>query len=74
MHDKNFKRTCGVDKNSWEAEYDEIRTYDAGSLFSEDFAGEKIPLLDDVIDYAKYMCKHPTPGMLVYAHSYYSKH
>ena len=54
MHDKNFKRTCGVDKNSWEADYDEIRTYDAGSFFSEDFAGEKIPLLEDVIDYAKY--------------------
>ncbi len=54
MHDKNFKRICGIDKNTWEVDYDEIMTYDAGSSFSEKFAGEPVPLLEDVIDYAKF--------------------
>lgn len=53
MHDSNFKRTCGVDANSWETEYEEIAAFDAGSFFSREFAGEKVPLLEEVIVYAK---------------------
>lgn len=53
LHDTNLKRTTGANINTWEATYDEISTLDAGSFFSEDFEGEKIPLLEEVVDYAK---------------------
>lgn len=53
MHDSNFKRTTGVNKNVWEVNYDEVKNYDAGSYFSETFKGEKIPTFDEVIKNAK---------------------
>ena len=53
MHDRNFKRTTGVDKYSWELDYSEIAQLDAGSKLGKDFAGEKIPLLKEVIEFAK---------------------
>lgn len=52
-HDSNFKRTTGIDKNVWDATYDEIKTYDAGSYFDEDYKGEKIPTLEEVLKYSK---------------------
>ncbi len=33
--------------------YDEIKLYDAGSWKSEEFAGEKVPLLSEVLQFAK---------------------
>lgn len=53
MHDSSFRRTTGTDKSAWELSYDEISSLDAGSYFSSEYAGEKIPLLSDVIDFAK---------------------
>ncbi|MCC0633157.1 glycerophosphodiester phosphodiesterase [Clostridioides sp. ZZV15-6388] len=53
FHDSNFERVTGVDKNVWEVDYDEIKTYDAGSHFRSDFAGEKIPTLDEAMKYSK---------------------
>ena len=53
MHDTNFSRTCGVDKNSWETDWEEISQMDAGSWFSDEFAGEKVPLLSEVLTFAK---------------------
>ena len=53
MHDRNFKRTTGVNKFAWELDYDEIRTLDAGKWFGREFAGEPIPLLSEAIDFAK---------------------
>lgn len=53
MHDTNFLRTAGVDRNTWEMEYDEIRQMDLGSFFDSRFQGECAPLLSDVIAYAK---------------------
>ncbi len=53
MHDSSFKRTTGVSAYAWELTWDEISELDAGSWFSEDFAGEKIPLLSDVLLFAK---------------------
>lgn len=52
-HDTNFKRVTGVDLNSWEATYEEIERLDAGSFKDEKFKGEKIPLLEGVIVWAK---------------------
>ncbi len=53
MHDTNFKRTTGIDNHSWEMDYKEISKLDAGSFFDKRFAGEEIPLLEDVIAFAK---------------------
>ncbi len=53
MHDTNFKRTTGVNAKAWELTYAEIEKLDAGSFFNESFAGEKIPLLQEVIALAK---------------------
>ncbi|MHC1739251.1 MAG: glycerophosphodiester phosphodiesterase [Ignavibacteriaceae bacterium] len=53
MHDSNYKRTCGVSKNVWEVSYEETKTFDCGKWFNNAFAGEKVPRLDEIIDYAK---------------------
>lgn len=53
LHDESLARTTGLDKCSWEVTYDEVRTLDAGSSFSEEFAGEPVPLLEDMIAAAK---------------------
>lgn len=52
-HDTNFKRVTGVDMNAFEATYEEIKELDAGSFKDKKFKGEKIPLLEDVIKWAK---------------------
>jgi len=49
IHDASLKRTTGVNKNVWEVDYDYIKTLDAGSWFSEEYAGEPIPTLEEVI-------------------------
>lgn len=49
MHDVNFKRTSGVDKNIWDVDSSEINTYDAGSYFSYDFKDARIPTLEDMV-------------------------
>lgn len=53
IHDINFKRTTGVDKNTWELTYDEVKELDAGSFLDIKYKGEKIPLLEEVIEFAK---------------------
>ena len=53
IHDKNFKRTTGVNKNTWELTYEEVSQLDAGSYFGAEFQGERIPLLSEVIEFAK---------------------
>ncbi len=52
-HDTNLKRVTGVDKDIIEMNYSEIETLDAGSFFDERFKGERIPLLSDVLKFAK---------------------
>jgi len=49
-HDDSLKRTTGLDKKVEAASLAEIRALDAGSWFDPAFAGERIPLLDEVID------------------------
>jgi len=49
-HDTNLKRVTGLEAEIIETEYAEIKELDAGSWFGEAYAGEKIPLLDDVFD------------------------
>ncbi len=53
LHDSNLKRTTGIDKNVWDVTYDEIKDLDNGSFFSSEYAGTKIPTLDEAIRYCK---------------------
>ncbi len=53
LHDTNLKRTTGVNKNTWETSYNEIKELDAGSFFSEEFKGEKIPLFEEVLKFSR---------------------
>ena len=52
-HDTNLKRCTGVDINIYDITWDELQKLDAGSFFSEEFAGTRIPSLEEVIQ----MCK-----------------
>lgn len=53
LHDSNLNRVTGVNKNIWEVTYSDIKDLDCGSWFSSEFAGEKIPTLEEVLDFAK---------------------
>ena len=53
IHDESLKRTTGVDKKVGEVTLDYIKTLDAGSSFSEEFAGEQIPTLREALEYFK---------------------
>ncbi len=53
MHDTNLKRTTGVSKNTWEVTYEEIKDLDAGSFLDPKFNNARIPLLEEVIKFAK---------------------
>lgn len=49
MHDAALNRTTNMTGSIKDYNWDDIKDADAGSWFSEDFAGEKIPALDEVI-------------------------
>lgn len=53
MHDSNFLRTTGLDQAVWETDFATVQTLDAGSFFSNSFAGEHIPTLGDMLMTAK---------------------
>ncbi len=53
MHDESLFRTTGVDKLVGEVSYDYVLTLDPGSDFSEEYAGERVPTLEEAIAYAK---------------------
>lgn len=52
-HDDNFNRISGINKNTWEVGYNEVKNYDAGSWFSDKFKGEKFPKLDEFLKRSK---------------------
>lgn len=53
MHDSNFLRTAGVDKNVWDVDYPEMSRYDVGTGFSDTYAGEGIPTLEQMLTCAR---------------------
>ena len=53
LHDPNTRRTTGVSGNVWNMTYEQISKLDAGSFFSQEFAGEPIPLLSEVAEFAR---------------------
>lgn len=50
MHDSNAYRTTGVDENIANMTYKEVRRLDAGSWYSEQYKGEKVPGLREVLE------------------------
>lgn len=50
FHDSNLKRMGKVNKNIREMNYKDIKNIDIGMYFDKKFKGEKIPLLQEVID------------------------
>lgn len=53
MHDSSFRRTTGIKKNVWELSYLEIRNFNAGKAFSDDYEDAYIPTLEEVINFTK---------------------
>jgi len=53
MHDNDLDRCSDGVGTLWESDLTYLKTLDAGSWFSPDFAGEKIPTLGEALDYAK---------------------
>ena len=53
MHDTSAYRTTGVAKNITDMTYEEIRSLDAGSWFSKEYKGEKVPSLEEVLKLVK---------------------
>jgi len=53
IHDESLLRTTGVNKLVKDVTLAELKTYDAGSWYSSQFAGEKIPTLDELMELAK---------------------
>lgn len=53
MHDKTIHRTTGVKGFVWDLTLEELRKLEAGSWFGEEFRGEPVPTLQEVIRLAK---------------------
>ena len=49
-HDETLQRTAGVPVKLREAPYGQIREHDVGRWFGEEFAGERVPLLEEVLE------------------------
>jgi glycerophosphoryl diester phosphodiesterase len=49
IHDSTTKRTCGTDLAVKDSDWAQLKSLDAGSWKASDFAGEHIPLLQDVL-------------------------
>jgi len=52
FHDTSLNRTTGNNGNIWNQTLQTLSQMEAGSWFSEEFTGEKIPLLEEIIDLA----------------------
>lgn len=52
MHDASLKRTTGLNRKVGEVNYAYIEQLEAGSWFSEEYAGEPIPTLEEVLAFA----------------------
>lgn len=52
MHDSSLKRTTGLDRKVGEVNYAYIEKLEAGSWFSDEYDGEPIPTLEEVLAFA----------------------
>lgn len=51
MHDSNLKRTTGVNKDIWDVDYADIQNLDAGSWFDPAYANDRIPTLEETLQF-----------------------
>lgn len=49
LHDRNLKRTAGIDKNVTDLTADELTKMEVGRWKGDRFAGERLPMLEDVL-------------------------
>jgi glycerophosphoryl diester phosphodiesterase len=52
-HDRNTKRTTGIDADITKMTFEEVRKFDAGSWKGKQFAGEQIPTLEEYLKVLK---------------------
>lgn len=52
-HDASLKRVAGVNRSISALNWEELQKLDVGSWFSSDFAGERIPALEEVLELCK---------------------
>ncbi len=52
-HDSNMNRLTGVNRRLEDMTYEELEQMDVGSWFSPEYAGEKVPTLEQVMERAK---------------------
>lgn len=50
MHDSNFMRTAGIDRNVWEMDYSEAAALDIGGYKAAEFEGTRISTLAEVLE------------------------
>ncbi|MBN2007792.1 glycerophosphodiester phosphodiesterase [candidate division KSB1 bacterium] len=50
LHDETLLRTANIPKGMWELNYADLKDVNVGSWFSDEFKGEPVPTLADVID------------------------
>ena len=53
IHDSNVYRTTGVDANVADLTLAQIKQLDAGAYFGEQYVGERVPTLEEVLDFAE---------------------
>lgn len=49
LHDRDLKRTAGVDRKVTDLTLDELKKLDVGRWKAESFAGERVPTLDEML-------------------------
>ena len=62
IHDETLNRTAGRNGRVADLTASELQSADAGSWFSQDYAGERVPVLADLVDFAG---GHPELGWLL---------
>ena len=53
IHDSNVYRTTGVDANVADLTLAQIKQLDAGAYFGEQYVGERVPTLEEVLDFVE---------------------
>lgn len=53
LHDPSLERTTGEKKKIWEVTFSELEALDAGGWHSEEYAGTRIPTLEEVLKVCK---------------------
>lgn len=52
-HDATLKRVAGVNRSIASMTWEELQELEVGSWFSPEFAGERVPLLEEALDFCK---------------------